>query len=141
MSESSLLKQIQVSFTNLGARLFRNNTAMGWVGQSIQYSKSQMVKVGPGDVLIRNARPLRAGLCVGSADLIGWTTLTVTSDLVGRQLAVFTAVEGKTGKTRVTTEQKNFLTAVRDSGGYAGVARSVDDAVDIINGWPNGAGE
>lgn len=138
MSESDLLKQIQVSFTNLGARLFRQNTGQGWAGRVQKFNRVTNVRVGPGDVVIRNARPLRAGLCTGSADLIGWTNLTVSQEMVGHKLAIFTAVEGKTGSTRVTDDQKKFLLAVKSSGGYAGVARSVDDAVEIINGWPWG---
>jgi len=141
MSESDLLKKIQLSFTNLGARLFRNNTGQGWAGKATTYSKHATVKVGPGDVLIRNARPLRAGLCVGSSDLVGWTTITVGPEILGRQLAIFTAIEGKTGSTRVTPDQTRFLNAIRGSGGYAGVARSTEDAIEIINGWPPAVGD
>jgi len=136
MKESSLLREIQLAFTNLGARLFRNNTALGWAGRATQYYKQQTVKVGPGDVLVRSAHPLKAGLCVGSSDLIGWTTIVISEDMVGRPVAVFTAIEGKTGRLQATEEQVKFIQAVNMAGGYAGVARSSGDAVEIIKGWP-----
>lgn len=135
MGEAELLKQIQMSFTNLGARIFRNNTGMGWAGKATQYKNNTTVKVGPGDVLIRNARPVRFGLCVGSSDLIGWTTNTITNEMVGSQVAVFTAIEAKTGKLTATDEQRQFVQAVNQAGGYAGVVRTVSEAVEVINGF------
>ena len=135
MKEKELLNKIQLAFTNLGARLFRNVTAVGWAGRSQVFAYETMVKVGPGDVVIRQARPLHAGLCLGSSDMIGWTNQVITEAHVGRTIAVFTAIEAKTGTTRLTKEQESFLAAVRASGGNAGVVRSVDDAVGVINGF------
>lgn len=135
MKETELLKQIQLAFTNLGARLFRNNTGLGWAGRSQVFAYETMVKVGPGDVVIRQARPLHAGLCIGSSDLIGWNKQLITEAHIGREVAIFTAIEGKTGTTRLTKEQESFLSAVRSSGGNAGVVRSVDDAVEVISGF------
>jgi hypothetical protein len=74
-------------------------------------------------VLIHDARPLHAGLCEGSSDLIGWTPVTITPDMVGTTIAVFTAVEVKTGRVRVTEAQTRFLDAVTAAGGIARVAR------------------
>lgn len=52
MSESQIMKDIQVQLSAYGCRLFRNN-------------------VGLFDTL--DGRKIRTGLCVGSSDLIGWT--------------------------------------------------------------------
>jgi hypothetical protein len=49
-------------------RLYRNNT---------------------GTLRDQHGRPVTFGLAVGSADLIGWTTRTITPDMVGQQVAVF----------------------------------------------------
>jgi hypothetical protein len=68
-----------------------------------------------------DGRTIRAGLCVGSSDLIGWYN--------GR----FLAIEVKSDTGRTTTEQDAFLAAVRRGGGLAGVARSVDEALQIIS--------
>jgi hypothetical protein len=79
-------------------------------------------------------RRIRYGLCPGSSDLIGWKTITVTPDMVGQRLAIFTAVEVKSDGGRVSSGQRNFIDCVIDAGGRAGVARSVDQAREIVEG-------
>jgi len=80
----------------------------------------------------RTGRPVQFGLARGSADLIGWRTITITPDMIGTQLAVFTSIEVKTPTGRLTPEQRNWLHTVDHAGGIAGVARSVTDAVSIV---------
>lgn len=125
MSEMSTLRQILLTCSRGPTRLFRQNTGQGWVGQSRRFSRSETVIVQPGDVLIRNARPLHAGLCEGSSDLIGWTQRDGT--------AVFTAIEVKAERGRVTPEQAQFVEVVTAAGGIAGIARSVEDAQRLID--------
>lgn len=67
--------------------------------------------------------PIKFGLCVGSSDLIGLTP-------TGR----FLAVEIKTCKGRATPEQLRFIEAVRARGGIAGIARSPEEALDLLRG-------
>jgi hypothetical protein len=64
--------------------------------------------------------------------LIGWRTITVTPEMVGQQLAVFTSIEVKTPTGRIRPEQHAWLGAVRSAGGIAGIARSVEDASDLL---------
>jgi hypothetical protein len=52
--------------------------------------------------------------------------------MVGQDLAVFAAVEVKTPKGRVKAEQQQFIDHINSAGGIAGIARSVDDAKDIL---------
>lgn len=80
----------------------------------------------------KTGRPVQFGLARGSADLIGWRTITVTPDMVGRRLAVFTSIEVKTSTGRLTPAQHAWLGVVRSAGGIAGVARSVADSLHII---------
>ena len=75
--------------------------------------------------------PVRYGLQPGSSDLIGWRTVTITPEMVGQQVAVFTSIEVKTPTGRLRPEQKLWLDAVQAAGGIAGVARSVEDALRI----------
>ena len=80
----------------------------------------------------RTGRLVTFGLARGSADLIGWRTITVTPDMVGTQLAVFTSIEVKTPTGRLSPAQHSWLGVVRGAGGIAGVARSVRDANEIV---------
>jgi len=71
----------------------------------------------------KTGRLVRYGLCKGSADIIG-----ICPD--GR----FLAVEVKNSTGRATSDQVRFIEAVRSKGGRAGVARSVEDALRILEG-------
>tara|TARA_R100000781_G_C4053642_1_gene118539 strand:- start:205 stop:597 length:393 start_codon:yes stop_codon:yes gene_type:complete len=82
---------------------------------------------------LRTGRPVQFGLAKGSSDLIGFKTIEVTSDMVGQKLAVFTSIEVKTAKGKLTPMQHNWLSCVRKAGGITGVARSVQDAIQIIS--------
>lgn len=80
----------------------------------------------------RTGRPVQFGLARGSADLIGWRTVTITPEMVGQRIAVFTSLEIKTPTGRLAPAQRNWLHAVDQAGGIAGVARSVSDALQIV---------
>lgn len=74
----------------------------------------------------------------GGPDLIGWTPTVITPDMIGRTVAIFTAVEVKAPKGRPTDAQINFLAQVLKAGGLAGIARSPDEALTIVrfrNDW------
>ncbi len=137
MSETNLMRRIHVALSIVGARLFRNNVGTGWAGETIHIKHPTTVALCPGDVVIHNARALHAGLCAGSSDLIGWKPVQVTQDMVGRHLAVFVAVEVKAEDGRVQPNQKQFLEIVKESGGIAVVARSVQEAVLLLQDHRN----
>ena len=124
MLEKNITKLILIKASKLGARLFRNNTGTGWVGK-IKRTKG-------GGIYIEEPRPLIAGLCVGSSDLIGWTEKIITKDMVGEKIAIFTALEIKTPRGKPSKEQLNFIRIVNDSGGIAGIAKNIEDAENII---------
>jgi len=71
----------------------------------------------------------------GSSDAIGLHTITITPDMVGRDLAVFVAIEAK-DKGKLSKAQSTFLTVVHQAGGIAGVAHSVEEAQQIITRGP-----
>jgi hypothetical protein len=79
-----------------------------------------------------NGRVHTFGLVKGSSDLIGWTAIEITPEMVGRKVAVFTACEVKSERGRVSKEQQNFIDQVNAQGGVAFVARSADGACDRI---------
>lgn len=68
----------------------------------------------------------------GGSDLIGYRRVTVTPEMVGQDVAVFAAVEVKTPRGRVKAEQQQFVDHIRSAGGIAGIARSVDEAKNIL---------
>jgi len=108
-AETTLQQQIRLALgTNPNARIFRNQ-----VGSLPDP---------------RTGRLVTFGLAKGSADLIGWRTITVTPAMVGTRLAIFTSIEVKTPTGRVRPEQQAWLEAVQQAGGIAIIARSVPDA-------------
>ncbi len=111
MTEQQIQQQIRLSCSRGPVRLYRNNT---------------------GTLRDQHGRPVSFGLCKGSADLIGWRTVTVTPEMVGQQVAVFTSIEVKAASGRLRPEQQQWLDAVQAAGGIGGVARSVADAVAIL---------
>lgn len=83
-------------------------------------------------LVLLNPRPFHAGLIKGSSDLIGWNSITITEDMVGKRVAVFTAVEIKTGSVKTTAEQKIFIDNVNKAGGIAGIVYDEKQAINLI---------
>jgi len=94
-------------------RLFRNNVGLGFT---------------------RTGTPIRFGLRVGSADLIGWKSVTITPNMVGRRVAVFVSIETKSPTGTPSPDQINWMQNVTEAGGLAGIARGLQDAMDIVDG-------
>lgn len=112
-AETTLQQQIRLALgTHPDARIFRNQ-----VGSLPDP---------------RTGRLVTFGLARGSADLIGWRTITVTPAMVGTRLAIFTSIEVKTPTGRVRPEQQAWLETVQQVGGIAIVARSVSDALAVL---------
>ena len=129
MSEKTLISEIQLLYSQKGHRIFRQNVGTGWSGEFFKPPMKTSVVVNPSDVVLRNARPLRAGLCTGSSDLIGWQSVVITEDMVGKKVAIFTAIEVKHGKTGTTEEQLRFIESVNNSGGDGKIVRSLDEVL------------
>ena len=126
MNESNLQRLITLHVPK-SVRIFRNNTGMGWIGQ--------VVSKTPTTITLKNPRPLHAGLCTGSSDLIGWKSVVITPDMVGKTIAAFTAVEVKTSSGRATADQLNFIEQVRKAGGIAGIVRSPEEARNFLESY------
>jgi hypothetical protein len=67
----------------------------------------------------------------GGSDLIGYRTVTITPDMVGQKIAVFTALEIKTATGRATPEQRRFIDHIRGAGGISAIVRTTADAQRI----------
>ena len=121
--------RLHVSREQLGT-LFRANVGQGWTG------KVQRMHMTPdtNTILLVNPRPFSTGLPVGFPDLFGFVPVTITPDMVGRQVAVFAAVEVKQKTGRISVKQRDMLAFLQRQGARAGIARSVDDAARILSG-------
>jgi len=111
MNEADFMRRCLKRATDAGSRLFRNNVG------ALKDDRGQWVKYG---------------LCNGSSDLIGFTPLVITADMVGQTVAVFTAIETKAGRGKATQEQAAFIKVVQNSGGLAGVAKTDADLDAIL---------
>lgn len=86
-------------------------------------------------------RRLKFGLIKGSGDLIGWKSITVTPEMVGKKVAVFVSLETKREKFKPNRNndhyerQATWAQNVLKAGGIAGFAKSVDDAESILNSF------
>lgn len=88
-------------------KMYRANAGEFWAGIIIS-AKNGILK-------LKNFSKIY-GLPVGFPDLFGWTTITITPDMIGKKIAIFTAYELKaTG--RLSKEQKQFRKALLEMGG------------------------
>jgi hypothetical protein len=113
LSETRIQQEIRLACSRGPARLWRNNS-----GSLPNPKTGTYVQFGVGSP--------------GGSDLIGYRKVKITPDMVGTEIAVFAAVEVKTAKGRATEQQKAFIEHIRNAGGIAGVARSVDEAKSIL---------
>jgi len=135
LKESTILKAVMLAATLSGAVAFRNNVGQGWMGRS-KWLKAGDRHIAHGDeIIIQQPRPLHAGLHVGSGDLIGWRTITITEDMVGKRIAVFLSAETKSATGRLSADQKNWLQQVHSAGGIATVCRSADEFTELLSNY------
>jgi hypothetical protein len=127
-SEHETQQRVLLAHGSGPVRLWRNNVGTGWAGAATRVTAGNLQAIAhtlrPGDVVVRNARPLHAGLCVGSSDLIGYRQVD--------GLAQFVALEVKSATGRPTPEQTRFLDHISSAGGCAAVVRSVADADAVL---------
>ena len=108
-SESNILNDCLIALSKAGCKAFRHNVGMGWVGKSQRISHTQTVTVHAGDVIVRKARPLHAGLAKGASDIIGIKPHIVTQKDVGTTIGVFISPEIKKENGRATKEQLHWI--------------------------------
>lgn len=111
MSESETLRDIILRLSNNDTRLFRMQSGTF----RALHSEAKIVVGVP-----------------GMADTIGLRSLTIGPQHLGQRLAVFVAIEAKSETGRARPNQLDFIHVVENLGGYAGIARSVNDAKRIL---------
>lgn len=107
MNTAELTAAIELAAPDVGARLFRNNSG---VAKHVKEKKTWWVRygVGPTDG--------------GGGDLLGWNAR-----------GKFASIEVKVGRDESTPEQLKWKRWVLAGGGVAGEARSVEDALAILD--------
>lgn len=121
-SEAALLRRLLIAGSARGARLFRNQ-----VGHYVIAHPNCLH-------CQRDGRRISSGMAVGSPDLVGWQSVTITPDMVGRTVALFVGVEAKRpGGGVVSEDQRRFLTALEQAGAIAGVVRSIADLDALLS--------
>lgn len=123
--ESFVQQQIQIAAKHLNCTLMRNNN-----GACVD-NTGRMIRYGLGHTSPKQE--------IKSSDLIGITKISVTQEMVGKTLGVFTAIEVKKEDWNENKKldpheikQNNFLQWVLDNGGFAGFANKVDKLNDIL---------
>ena len=135
-SEANIQKSILLNISRGLSRLFRVNVGRAWTGSSIikiTQKNQHTFRLVAGDTVIKQARPFKTGVPNGFSDLVGFTSKVITQEMVGQQVAVFTAIEVKSERGRLSPDQENFINQVKNAGGLAGVARSPEEAESIID--------
>jgi len=133
--ENPAQREAWLEFGRQGSKMFRLNSGTAWAGKGQRQPD--------GTVLIAYAQPVTLGFgypnnkpVAGASDLIGWTPVVITPEMVGQTVAVFTAGEAKpaTGG-KASEDQEKFIAAVRRDGGIAGVVRGALDVLLLKNEW------
>jgi len=127
-SEHDIQSQIRIAISqNKLGTSFRTN-----VGQA--YTGDKITKQNDGSIKIKNPRPFNTGLPKGFSDLLIITPITITNEMVGQQFARAGFLEIKTKTGRPTKDQVNFIEQMQGLGARAGIARSIEDAVKVLQG-------
>jgi hypothetical protein len=115
--EGKVSADIALAFGHGDCRLLRNNVGMlrDRTGRPVAYGLGSM-----------GGKPFS-----GSHDWIGWRTVTITPDMVGRRVAIFASIDAK-DLDKPRPKQIIFRDNVLDAGGLAGFAHSVEEARAIL---------
>lgn len=127
-SEDEVQQHIQMEAPKHNAILMRNNSG------ALTDATGRTVRYGLGHTSKKQNQVSK------SSDLIGITVVTITPDMVGKQIGVFTAIEVKKPDWKqkpVLTDtreiaQQNFIDFIRSKFGFAGFAKDLNDFHKII---------
>jgi len=125
MNEAALQSIIRRDFAYIGP-IWRNNVG------ACQDSTGRLLRYGLGN------DSAQINTVIKSSDLVAITPVTITPEMVGQILGVFTAIECKAPGWRLKPSdmrglaQERFHDIVRRVGGFAGFATSPEDIKRII---------
>ncbi len=120
MNESEVQQRIQVEAMRYGCNLMRNNSGR------LQNERGNWISFGLGNISKKHNDAIK------SSDLIGFTVMTVTPEMIGHKLAVFTAIECKEEGWKLSPNdpreraQMAFINWIATNGGIAAFCNSVE---------------
>ena len=123
VNEQVVMHRMMLRFGRGATRLFRINSGMAWIGKIIARTRTT--------ITLENPRAFH-GATQGTSDLIGWHSVTITPDMIGKRVAIFVALEVKSATGRARPEQAAYAEAVRRSGGIAIIASDEEDVATAL---------
>jgi len=102
LSEAAFMREFLLEMSKKGVRLWRNQV---------------------GTYKLIDGRVITTGFGRGSSDLIGYTPVVITQDMVGQKIAVFTAYELKSETGKATPNQLWFIDHIKKAGGIAALVK------------------
>ncbi|CAH9015195.1 putative holliday junction resolvase [Vibrio phage 142E35-1] len=131
--EAKATVNVRARASDWGMKMFRNNS-----GMLTNPDTGVPVRFGLGNESAKLNKELKSG------DLVGFSEITVTPEMVGKKIAVFTNIEVKSlgfiikdvynPKSREYA-QNEFNKLVTNANGIAGFASSAQDVDDMVNAW------
>jgi len=134
MKESAIWKNsVLLVHRVLGVKLFRNNVGQAWASpKSFVLKAGQVYRAKGGERVLPWPLPVKFGLFKGSGDGIGWRKITITQEMVGKDIAQFLSIETKTATGKPTPEQVIWKDNVNKDGGLAVIVRSPEEAESAV---------
>lgn len=132
-SEANVSNDAAITVSKNGGKSFRNNVGGAWTGRKVNRLPNGS-PVPSGYTLLKDARWITFGLMNGSADRVGWKTIVITADMVGKKIAQFLSLEMKTATGRARKEQITWHENVWRDGGLTGFCRNDEDVIRVMNG-------
>jgi len=125
MLESEVQQHVQLAAREFECNLMRNNCG------AFKDEGGRVVFFGLGNISKKHSDSIK------SSDLIGFTKVKITPEMVGQTVAVFTAIECKRSewkgpKDKREIAQMAFINWVFLNGGYSGFANSVEALKKIL---------
>lgn len=133
----TVVQKVLLHATLKGWRLFKNVVGGGWVGKlteeyftTVNHRSEKKIRI----IEMMDARMVKFGVLVpsldprkthgGSLDLIGWRTVKITPDMVGKRIAQYMEFDAKTLiYSRMSPDQKNRVKQIKNAGGVTGLFR------------------
>ena len=128
MSESKLSKDIQTTALKYNCVLYRNNQG------GFKDKTGRFVFFGLGNTSKKLSEKWK------TSDLIGYTIVKIEPDMVGRKIAVFTAIEVKLPTSKIDARykaQKKFIDQVTQDGGLGAIINSLESLKKLFKDFFN----